>query len=866
MRSWRCYFMIYPKFAFKKFFLKTIKRMRRPWLCQLLGLIMLCLVSAGAFAQTAYIEGFVKTQQGKPLQWVNVSVMSTNQGTVTDSTGHFNLIVSGSKRFILSVSYVGYAKIDTLLIVPVSKKFVLNFTLQNKSTKLPGLKVLEHRYKLEQVITLNPKTVLVSPAVSSGVEGLIKTLPGVTSNNELSSQYSVRGGNYDENLVYVNGIEIYRPFLVNSGQEEGLSFINPNLVSKINFSAGGFGVQYGDKMSSVLNITYKHPKSFGGSLYLGLLGAGVSVQGTNKNQRFTYLIGSRYKTNRYLLGTLDTKGDYKPDFADFQSLLTYQLNEKWAVSFLAYYSGNKYRVIPRSRETNFGTAQKPLRFSVYFDGQQVDKYNLAEGGLTFSFHPNKNTKLNFTAAGFSTQESDTYDILGQYWIGEVIKEQTNQDKGQSIQTRGVGSYLRHARDYFTSRVFTLKHNGSYYYNGHRLIWGARYQHQFIDDQVREWEVNDSAGYFLPNPVDSPGNPFPARPDLNLYYFISAHNILSINRFSAYVSNRWNFLLKNKSQFGLTAGARFYYWDFTKEFLFSPRFNLAYIPSGNPNWTFHLATGVYYQPPFYREMRQMNGQINHHIKSPRSIQFILSGDYKLQIWERPFLFSAQAYYKKMDHFIPYEVDNLQIRYFASQVAKAYATGIDFRLSGAFVNGIDSWISLSFLKAEENIEGDYYYNYYDKSGKLLPTDKQGLATDSTKVSPGYIPLPTDSRVNFKIFFQDYIPGHKAFKVHLRLLFATGLPFGPPQSQPYQQTLRMPDYRRVDVGFSWNLLHHPDENMTLKKIKSLWVTLDVFNLFQVYNTVSYNWIQDVENRNFAIPNYLTSRRVNLKVMVTF
>ena len=841
--------------------------MRSPWLYQFFGLALLfCLNSGGAYAQAAQLKGIVRADNGNPLQWVNIRVNSTNQGTVSDSTGFYKLAVPGNSRFALSISFVGYKSIDTLLIIPSGETKIINFRLRYKSTLLPSLEVREQNIKLEKITSLNPQNVLVTPAVSGGVEGLIKTLPGVTSNNELSSQYSVRGGNYDENLVYVNGIEIYRPFLINSGRQEGLSFINPDLVSKINFSAGGFGVEYGDKMSSVLNVKYKHPDSFGGSVYISLLGAGVSVQGTNKNQKFTYLVGSRYKTNRYLLGTLDTKGDYKPDFADFQSLFTYQLSDKWDVSLLGYYSRNKYRVIPSSRETDFGTAQQPLRFSVYFDGQEVDQYNLAQGGLTFNYHPNKNTMLNFIVSGFDTQESETYDILGQYWIGEVNSEQTTADEGQAIQTLGVGSYLRHARDYLTARVFTLQHNGSYDYNGHHLIWGVRYQHQFVDDQVREWEVNDSAGYFLPNPVNIPGNPNPSRPDLNLYYFISAHNILSINRFSAYASNRWDFILNNKSQLRLTAGARFYYWDFAREFLFSPRFNLAYFPSGNPNWTFRLASGVYYQPPFYREMREMNGQINHNIKSPRSIHFILSGDHKLNIWDRPFVFTAEAYYKKMDHFIPYEVDNLQIRYFASEIGKAYATGLDFRLSGAFVNGIESWISLSFLKAAEDVQGDYYYNFYNNNGMQLPVANHLLATDSVKVSPGYVPLPSDSRVNFKIFFQDYIPGHKAFKVHLRVLFGTGLPFGPPQSQPYQQTLRMPDYRRVDVGFSWDLLHHDGESATLRKLKSLWVTLDVFNLFQVYNTISYNWITDVENQNFAVPNYLTSRRVNLKVLVNF
>lgn len=837
--------------------------MRRPQF--FLVILLFCLLSSAIFAQTVQLQGFVRNEKGKPLQLVNIRV-GTKQGTVTDSLGFYQLLVPVNKKLIFSISFVGYKSKDTLVEFHAGKRLILNFQLISTATNLPGLEVREQNLQLENAVRLYPKDVLVSPSVSSGVEDLIKTLPGVTSNNELSSQYSVRGGNYDENLVYVNGIEIYRPFLVNSGRQEGLSFVNPALVSGITFYAGGFGVQYGDKMSSVLDITYKHPKHFGAGISLSFLGAGLSVEGTGKNHKFTYLVGSRYKTNRYLLRTLDTKGNYEPNFADFQSLLTYKLTKNWDVSLLTYFSRNRYKVIPSSRQTDFGMAQHTLRFTVYFNGAEIDRSNVAQGGLTFTYHPNSNTNLDFIVSGFSTHESETYDVQGQYWIGQVDMKPGSQNQGKVIQTLGIGTYLQHARDYFDARVFSVKHRGSYFYRNHHLLWGARYQHQFVNDEMREWEVNDSAGYFLPNPISSPGNPYPARPKLNMHYFVSAHNILSINRFSAYFSDRWNILLKNKSQLWFTAGTRFYYWDFTHEFLFSPRLNLAYKPFSNSNLTLRFASGVYYQPPFYREMLDMDGQINHNIKSPRSIHFILSGDYNFPMWNRPFVFSTAVYYKKMDHVIPYEVENIRIRYYARQVAKAYAAGIDFKLYGAFVKGIDSWISLSLLKTAEDIQGDFYYKYFDKNGVLLPEGNHTLAADSIKVCPGYIPRPTDRRLNFTIFFQDYIPGHKAFKVHLRLLFGTGLPFGPPQSQRYQQTLRMPPYRRVDIGFSWNLLGKKTDRVSLGKLKSMWVSLEVFNLFQVYNTISYNWITDVYNQQFAIPNYLTTRRVNLKIMLNF
>ncbi len=818
------------------------------------------------FSQTAVVKGTVINEKGKPAQLVNIQLIGTKLGVTTDQKGDFSLRVPVNKVLHLAVTYIGYRRQDTVLRLVSGETKTINFRLRSLSTNLPGLEVHDEQLRTENIMRLNPRDAMVAPAVSGGVESLIKTMPGVSSNNELSSQYSVRGGNYDENLVYVNGIEIYRPFLVNSGREEGLSFINPALVSGILFSAGGFGVQYGDKMSSVLDIRYRKPVQFGGGVSLSMLGAGLNVGGTDRNKRFTYLVGARYKTNRYLLGSLETKGNYEPDFADFQGLFTYKLNKKWDVSLLTYSSLNKYKVVPANRQTDFGTVQQTLRFTVYFDGQEVDKYNMFQSGLTFHYHPNSKTHLRFIFSGFKTNESETYDVQGQYWIGQVDNRKQKKGQGEAVQTLGVGTYLQHARNYFDASVFTFAHKGSLVYRNSLLRWGIRYQFQQVDDKLHEWEMNDSAGYSLPNPVDKPGNPNPSRGNLNLYYFAHAHNVLNIHRVSAYGSDRWNFQLKNKSHLSLTAGVRLYWWSYANEFLVSPRVSLAYKPFSNPNLVFRFSSGVYYQPPFYREMRNMDGSLNPNIKSPRAIHFILGGDYRFQVWDRPFIFTTEAYYKKLDNLIPYEVDNLRIRYYANLTAKGYAAGIDFRLFGEFVKGIDSWITLSFMKTAQDISGDYYYDYFNGAGEKLPSRQSAAAVDSVKIEPGYIPRPTDRRVNFTIFFQDYIPHHKQFKVHLRLLYGTGLPFGPPQSQPYQQTLRMPPYRRVDIGFSWNPLDKKVSRISRKTIKSMWISLEVFNLFQTYNTVSYTWIKDIYNHSFAIPNYLTTRRVNLKIAFKF
>jgi len=824
------------------------------------------------YAQTARVEGYVSdSSTNKSIDLANIAILGERGGTTSDPNGFFSLKVPAGKKIILAVSFIGYHDKQIELNLKDGELKKLNFILQPMTTNLPGFEVRDESLRTESLVRLNPKDASLSPSISGGLEAVIKTLPGVSSNNEMSSQYSVRGGNFDENLIYVNDIEIYRPFLVSSGEQEGLSFINPALVSSVLFSAGGFGAEYGDKMSSVLDVKYKTPTEFGGSVAMSFLGAELALEGINKKKNLTYLIGARYKTNQYILNSVEVQGDYKPRFIDVQSLINYNISEKWDVSLLVYYSENKYRVVPSSRETDFGTFQQAFRFKVYFDGNEIDNYRMGQGALTLTYKPNAITNLKLLASGYTTNESETYDIQGQYWLGEIEKDPGSEEYGDVVEQKGVGTFLEHARNRFKSNVLSLQHKGSRAGEMTFLKWGIKYDYQVIDDKIREWEMIDSAGYSIPHPTDSPGADNPYNPDFNLNYFVKGSNSLSINRLSAFVSDRFNFDLKNNDNLTLTAGVRTYSWDYNNELLFMPRLNLSYKPYKKQNVVFRFSTGLYYQPPFYREMRNMDGTLNPNIKSQKSIHFILGSDYRFQAWNRPFIFTTELYYKYLDNLVPYVVDNVRIRYYADQLAKGYAAGVDFKVYGEFVKGVDSWISLSLLKTQEDIYGDYYYNYYDESGKFITSgvNYTGESSDSTRVEPGFLNRPGDQRVSFSIFFQDYIPGLPYIKMHLRLIYGTGLPFGPPQSERYQQTRRMPDYRRVDIGFAYDLISERTQmrpKNILRNIKGMTVSLEVFNLLQIYNTISYVWIKDITNTQYAVPNYLTPRLLNLKLTANF
>jgi hypothetical protein len=822
-----------------------------------------------AFSQEqTRVAGRVTDERGVGLELVNVAVPGLSGGTTTDSRGRYKLALPADTTVTLAFSFVGYKQHFKEFRLSAGEQLTYDVLLLASTTTLPAAEIVDQRINNSNMVNLDPREAALLPTVGSGIEDLIKTLPGVSSNNELSSQYTVRGGNFDENLVYVNGIEIYRPFLIRAGQQEGLSFLNSKLVSSIAFSAGGFAAEYGDKLSSVLDITYKKPEETAGSVSLSLLGADLHVEGSNN--KLTYLLGARYKTTQYVLNALETKGAYRPDFIDIQSFLTYKFNPAWELNVLGYFSRNKYKLIPESRQTDFGTFQEAFRLNIYFDGQEVDQYSTGMAAVSLIHRPNNSMDLRFTASAYSTSETETYDIQGQYWIGRLETSLGSEQFGNVIQSQGVGTFVDHARNYFDAFVVNIDHKGTRVKHRNVLKWGARFQVQDIDDRLSEWEMIDSAGFTLPRPGDMVGSQNPDRPDLMLNQAARAHNQLRWYNANAYVQNSWTFFDREEGEYILTGGLRANYWDYASELMISPRASLAYKPAWEQQMVFRLAAGVYNQSPFYREIRQFDGSLYADARSQKSFQVVLGSDLHFDAWNRPFVFTSEIYYKYLDRITPYEVDNVRIRYYADQLAQGYATGIDLKVNGEFVKGVESWASLSLLKTEEDIKGDEYQFFVNTDGKkITPFSENRTIADTVTVFPGMIPRPADQRLQFSVLFQDYIPSYPTFRVHLRLLYGTSLPFGPPNTERYQQTLRMPDYRRVDIGFSKQLIgeHNAvNQKSVLRHVKNMWLSLEVFNLLQVNNTVSYIWIKDVNNQQYAVPNYLTPRQLNLKLLVEF
>jgi hypothetical protein len=833
--------------------------------------LLLSFLSVKMYSQeTAVLYGNVRDQDNKPIELVNLAIMGSATGCVTDKNGNFTLTVPANQEITIDISSMGYEAKRFELNLLAGEKKELNVVLTMKYTELKGVEIRDKQARSYNYVRLDPKDALLIPTLSGGIEAMLKTLPGVSSTNELSSQYSVRGGNYDENLVYVNGIEIYRPFLIRSGQQEGLSFINSTLVSGIVFSAGGWEAKYGDKMSSVLDITYRKPDSAAASVMLSLLGAEGHLEGITKNRKFTFLVGARYKSNSYILKGLETKGSYKPNFADVQGVLTYNFNEKLQVSGIGYYSRNSYLLVPESRQTNFGTIKEAYRLNIYFDGQEIDRYRMYLGAFSVDYKPNPELLLKFSFSGFNTRESETFDVRSQYWIGKLESSFGNEDFGNVTEVQGVGTFMDHARNYLDAGVISTEHKGSFATTKNFVNWGLKYQHENVDDHLSEWQMIDSAGYSMPNPPVIIGGITDPKQPLEINDVVRTHVSLSTNRVMGYIQDTWN-LLGDGRDLSITAGVRFHYWDYNGQFLLSPRASIAYKPMWQRDMVFRFSAGYYYQPPFYKELRDLQGNLNPEIRAQKSIHFVAGMDYNFLAWGRPFKFTTEAYYKYLDDLIPYIVDNVRIRYTAKNNAHGYATGIDFKINGEFIKGTESWASLSFLKTMEDIKDDYYYTYYNESGeKIIPgyTVDQ-TPVDSVRTNPGYIPRPSDQRVSFAIFFQDYLPLIPSFKVHLTLVFGTGLPFGAPDSPLYTHTLRYPPYRRVDLGFSKLLIGEKtkfkDKN-PLRYIDNAWVSLEVFNLFQISNTVSYIWVKDINNREYAVPNYLTPRTVNIKLLVEF
>lgn len=823
----------------------------------LLTLIVFCLSSK---AQNALVYGVVSDSLNHPIAGAAVAVKNTTNGVQTDANGQFELKVPSNQSIIITVTYIGFTTQQYPVFLKDNDKRRLQVNLLTSENTLRGVVIEDIETHKSTMQRIDPKLINIIPSATGGVEALLKTLPGVVSNNDLSSQYSVRGGNYDENLVYVNDIEIFRPFLVRSGQQEGLSFINGDMVSSILFSAGGFEARYGDKMSSVLDVKYKKPQEFGGSFAIGTLGGAAHLEGLSKNKKWTYLVGFRQKQNAYLLKTLDVKGNYKPSFSDFQTFITYEPNEKWEFNFLGNYARNKYLIQPTDQKTEVGTINQALQFTVYFEGQEKDLFQNGMGAFSTTFKPSKKLKLKFISSGFKSKEQENYDILGQYRLDELENDFGNEDFGKVKFNRGVGSFLNHARNELNSTIYNAEHKGYYTTHLNNLQWGLRYQNENITDVLSEWKYVDSAGYALPQ--------FPST-TVNMYNVYKAKNELSSNRLSGYVQNNFNF--SDSSIFSLSMGLRFQYWDLNNQFIASPRATFSIKPKWKKDFLFRFSSGLYYQPPFYRELRNPFGVLNYNIKAQQSIHFVAASDYSLKIWGRPFKWITELYYKKLDNLIPYQIDNVRIRYFATNNAYGYARGIDMKLNGEFVKGIESWASISYMKTAENLKDDYYYDRYNAAGEKIYSgyNYDQVATDSVRHEPGFIPRPTDQRLSFAMFFQDYIPRFPSYKMSLNLLFGTGMPFGPPDYNRYKQVLRYPPYRRVDIGFSKQLLSEGMDigvKNPLRHFKTIWLSLDVFNLLGINNVVSYNWIKDVTNRQYAIPNYLSARLINVRLLATF
>lgn len=848
--------------------------------------ILFAFTISGLFSygqETATVYGKIIDSLGVPMESVTIAIAGTSSGVSSKKDGSYQLTIPANKDVIISYSFISFkSKTEKFNLKPGERK-QYSPTLKIKSTQLGQVTIEEKRQTASTMTKLDPKMVENLPSASGNFESILFTLPGVSSTSELSSAYNVRGGNFDENLIYVNDIEIYRPFLVRSGQQEGLSFINSNLVSSIEFSAGGFEAKYGDKMASVLDIKYKEPRKFGGSASISLLGGSIHLEHSSKDHRFSQIHGFRYRSNQYLLNGLQTQGDYKPRFFDYQGYLTYDLTDKLEMGLLLNYSSNRYQFIPESRETEFGTVNEALQLTIFFEGQEIDQYETGVGALTLDYWPTKKLNLKFIGSGYRTVESETYDIIGAYSLDELEKDLGSEQFGEVAFNRGVGGFIEHARNYLEATVGNIQHKGNWTTSFAQFQWGARWQFEQIKDQIKQWEYQDSTGYSSPQnpgligytyaPDDTAKiRPIPVSPksELELKKFTRSQNSIFSNRVMGYMqaSKTWQI---DTHEISIIAGVRANYWDFNEETVISPRVALGFKPNWKKDWNFRLAWGYYYQPPFYREMRNIDGQVNRDIKAQTSIHYVFGSDLYFNMLDRPFKFTAEAYYKQYKNLIPYEIDNVRLRYYATNNAEGYAGGLDLKLFGQFVKGIDSWISLSFMKSEEDILDDYYYEYYNSEGELIIPGFtfDDVATDSAYFEPGFIPRPTDQRVKVGIFFQDYVPRIPALKVNLNFLYATGLPFGPPTNERYKDTGRMPAYRRVDIGFSYDLLNDKrkrNAESAFRHIRNAWISLEVFNVLGINNTISYLWITDINDRVYGIPNYLTNRRINLKMTMNF
>jgi len=809
------------------------------------------LLSATALCGQEYatLKGTVRDSLGDPVELANVALLGTREGTMTNTEGLYELKIPAGRSFTLVVSCVGYRTEQMAVRLQTGETQERDIRLSTDVRAIREVSVSARQERASTFQRIDLEELNYMPTTTGRVEAIIKSQPGVSSNNELSSQYSVRGGNFDENLVYVNDIEIYRPFLVRSGEQEGLSFVNSDLVSSVKFSAGGYDARYGDKMSSALDITYRRPQKFAGSSSISLLGAQAHVEGASYSRRFTYLAGYRYKTTSYLLNTLETTGDYRPQFSDLQTLLTYRFTRDLEVSFLGNYSSNKYRFVPRTRDTEFGTKDIPLNLRIYYEGQEVDRFDTYLGALSFRYTPMDELDLKFTASAFRTNEQETFDILGQYWINELDNTIGSETFGDSILNVGVGSLLTHARNYLDAVVVSGNHLGNYQVEGNRLQWGLSYQYQDFYDRISEWELIDSSGYAIPYLGDR----------IQLTDARKSQNNIAYGQYSGFIQNTREINGESADVF-ITTGLRATIWDFNRTRMISPRATISAQPYWERDMMFHISAGYYYQPPFYKEMRRPDGSINPEIKPQRSIHLLLGGDYIFTMWDRPFKLTGEAYYKWLDNLIPYKIENVRITYAGENLSKGYARGIDFKLNGEFVHGAESWMTLSLLQTREDLEGDVM-TIFDGARYV-------------RVLAGEFPRPADQFLTFGLYFQDYFPTNPGYKVHLNAFYGTGLPLSSPNEEQYYTEIRMRPYRRVDIGFSKVIIKEEDrmgERNPMRFFESVWISGEIFNLLGINNEASYLWVRTISDQSgiagqFGVPNYLTGRRFNIRLSVNF
>ncbi|WP_227871640.1 carboxypeptidase-like regulatory domain-containing protein [Flavobacterium kingsejongi] len=809
--------------------------------------VLFLVVSTTAFAQKARVKGVILDENNKPVAGVSVAFGAAS--SISNENGFYLLIVPANKEESLVFSHTGYKNSALLLTLERDEEREFNPVLSQKIEQL-GVVVItdENRKRIEGITNIDPATIRMIPGANAGVENILKTLPGVYSNNELSTQYAVRGGNYDENLVYVNEIEVYRPFLIRSGQQEGLSFTNTDMVQNVDFSAGGFQAKYGDKLSSVLDITYRRPTRYGASVEASFLGGSLSFEGVSKNQKWSAITGVRYRNNSLLVNSQQTQTNYTPVFADVQTYVTYNASSKLQLSFLGNISQNKYDYQPLTRQTNFGTLSDPIALLVVYEGQEKDKYETLFGAFKANYKLTERTTLKFIASAYHTTEQEYFDIFAQYRLGEVDTNIGSENLGNVTYSRGIGSQLNHARNDLDALIVNAEVKGFHDLDENQIEWGFKYTREDIRDRVVEWEVIDSAGFSInpPNlglPVnDQPYNPYTG--PLVPYQNVRAKNLTTINRFSGYAQwNRRGNLGRHEVWYN--AGVRMHQWqvegdnlDGKSQVIFSPRAQFAIKPDWDKDMVFRVSGGIYSQPPMYRELRDATGAVRPNVKAQQSVHIVLSNDYSFKMWDRPFKLVSEAYYKSMTDVNPYTLENVRIRYSAENNAKAYAMGFDMRLNGEFVPGTESWVSLGFMKTEENIE-----------------------------NRGYIARPTDQRFKAAILFQDYMPNIPNVKMYLNLVYNTGLPGGSPSyADPYLYQTRLRDYRRADLGFSYVFTEGKkelSEGHWLKPFRDLSLGLEVFNLFDNQNAITNTWVRDVYTKSqYGIPNYLTSRVFSIKL----